>query len=144
MIPRRPCRLLSSRLLARLRGHLLREFVWLVVDESDAGLGEALEAHVAPCDGPLVVLFGKERPDKTMTDPRVGRSQRRWCVCGSLFQPFMGVVGPDLTPMRFGEPGEGQNIAGCTIEVVGGVDQSDLVEIIDDRAKLGPHGVRSG
>ena len=37
---------------------LLAELVGFGLEEPDAGLGQAVGAHVASTDGPLVVLFG--------------------------------------------------------------------------------------
>ncbi len=49
------------------------EFVWFVVDESDTGLGEGFEAHVASGDGPFVECSARSAPIRRMTDPRVGK-----------------------------------------------------------------------
>lgn len=38
-------------------------------------------------------------------------------------EPFLGVVGPDLAPVRLGEPGEGEYLGAGLVEVIScGVD----------------------
>ncbi len=44
--------------------HLLGVGVW-GFEGSDAGLGEGVEAHVTPGDGPFVLGFGEESSDET-------------------------------------------------------------------------------
>ena len=44
--------------------------------------------------------------------------------------------------MRLGETGEGQNVAGCTIEVVAGVGETDGVEMVDDTVMLSRYFLR--
>ena len=59
-------------------------------------------------------------------------------------QSFLGVVGPDLTPMGFGEPGERQDLSTGLVEMIRGVDESSFGEVADDTVVLGPHLIRVG
>ena len=92
-----------------------------------------------------VVLFGEEGSDES--DDRSSGWEDADNVGAApdlLVEPFLGVVGPDLTPMRFGEPGERQNVASRLIEMVTSFGETDLREVIDDTTVLGPHRVGVG
>ena len=76
---------------------------------------------------------------RTGRSPRSGDRDTRPGAAADLFvEAFLGVVGPDLTPVRFGEPGKGEDFASGGVEVVGGVGEADLVEMVDDPAVLSP------
>ena len=142
VIPRRPCCCLFSWLLFRVLGDLLG---LVGFDESDAGLGQAVEAHVAPSDGPFVMLFGQQRSDETDDRSPGGEDPHDVGAVSDLFvQSFLGVVGPDLPPVGLGEPGEDQDLGAGLIEVVCGVAETDLVEVVCDAAVLGPYLVGVG
>ncbi len=80
-----------------------------------------------------------------MTDGRVGKMPDDVGAAPDLFvEAFLRVVGPDLAPVGFGEPGEGQDLGGRGVEVLGGVGEADIVELVDDAAMLGPHLVADG
>ncbi len=98
--------------------HLLRFGVG-VLEGSESSLGEAVEAHVAPCDGPLIVLLGEERADEADDGVAGGEdADDLGAAADLLVQPFLGVVGPDLAPMGFGEPDEGQDLTGGLVEEI--------------------------
>ncbi len=44
-----------------------------------------------------------------------------------------------MTPVGFGEPGERQNVVCGLVEVVGCVEETDLVEMVDDTTMLSLH-----
>ena len=96
-------------------------------DESDAGLSERIEAHVSAGDGPFVVLFSEQRSDEADDCGSGGEDPDDVGATSDLFvESFLGVVGPDLAPVRFGEPGECQDLSSGLVEVVSSVDESDL------------------
>ena len=72
-------------------------------------VGEGFEAHVAAGDGPLVVLFGHDRSYEA--DDRGSGGEDPDHVGAAEYLPveaLLGVVGPDLPPVLFGEPAESQ------------------------------------
>jgi hypothetical protein len=84
--------------------HLLVE---VAVDEAQAGLGEDLEAEVAPLLDPLVVLLGQDGADEPDDGEAVGEDPDDVGASADLpVEPFLRVVGPDLGPALAGEAGE--------------------------------------
>ncbi len=75
-------------------------------------LARDVEADVVAHLGPFVVLFGEHGAGETDQAGAVGEDPDDVGAAADLaVQPFLGVVRPDLTPDRFREPGEGQDVA---------------------------------
>jgi len=88
-------------------------------EEPDAGLVEAVEAHVAAGDDPLVVLLGQQGAGEA--DDRGSGGEDPYDVGPAPYfsvQPFLGIVGPDLAPVGFGEPGESEYLGAGPVEVI--------------------------
>jgi hypothetical protein len=74
--------------------------VGLAVDDAQTGLGEYLEAHVSALFGPFVGLFGQDGADRADDRGPVGEdTDHVGAAADFLVQPFLRVVGPDLTPL---------------------------------------------
>ena len=71
-----------------------------------AGLGEAVGAHVAPGDGPLVGLLGEQGADEADHGGPVGEDAHDvGAPADLLVEAFLRVVGADLGPVLDGEGG---------------------------------------
>ena len=91
------------------------------------------------------MLFCQQRSDETDDRWAGGEDPHDVGAASDLFvQSFLGVVGLDLPPVGFGEPGEDQDLCCGTVEVLRGVAETDLVEVVCDAAVLGPYLVGVG
>ena len=60
-------------------------------------------------------------PMSLITEPRGGEDADDVAATADLpVQSFLGVVGPDLFPVFFGEPGERQQVGRSLVQVLGG------------------------
>jgi hypothetical protein len=70
---------------------------------------EAGDAHVAPGDGPFAALFDEHGAYEAGDCFAVGEDAHDVGAASEFFvEVFLGVVGPDLAPVLFGERCEGQ------------------------------------
>ena len=91
------------------------------VEGADACLSQGFEAHAAGGDGPFVVLFGHYGSDEPDHRASGGEDADDVAATADLpVQSFLGVVGPDLFPVFFGEPGERQQVGRSLVQVLGG------------------------
>jgi len=115
-----------------------------VGDGGEAGLGEDVEAEVAPALGPVVVLLGQDGADGADQGVAVGEDTDHIGAAADLaIQPFLWVVGPDLSPQFFGERGEREDVGAGGLEVVDdrgefvGKSVQDPVELLVHRVFVG-------
>ena len=106
-----------------------------------AGVLEGLQAEVAALLGPLVVLFGQDRPDQSDDRVAVGEDAHDVGAAADLpVEALVGVVGPDLTPDLLGEDSEREDLLAGGLEV--GRDLRELVvQAVQDPVELGIDGV---
>jgi len=61
-----------------------------------------------------------------------------------LVESFLGIVGPDLPPVRLGEPGEGEYLGAGSVEMTSCRVHPDASEVIDHSPVLRPDRLRVG
>jgi hypothetical protein len=99
------------------------------------------------------VLFGEDGADESDERVTVGESDERVTVgedaddvgaaADFAVEPLLGVVGPDLSPDRFRERGEREDVGAGVVEVFG--DRRKLVgQRVEDAVELGGDGVGVG
>ena len=107
--------------------------------QGDAGAGEDVDAEVAAAFGPVVVLLDEDGADEPDRGVAVGEDPDDVGASADLaVQPFVGVVGPDLSPDLLGEGREREDVGAGFLEVLG--DWGELLgQGVDDPVELGVH-----
>lgn len=120
-------------------GHLLDD-----VTVDGLGAGEDIDAEVAAAFGPLVVLLGQDGANEPDDGSTVGEDPDHVGASADLaVKPFLGVVGPDLTPDLLRECGEREDVGAGLFEVLSHVGEL-LGQGIDNPVELGVHSVGVG
>lgn len=110
-----------------------------VGDEGEAGLGEDVEAEVAATFGPFVGLLGEHRADEADDGVAVGEDADGVRAAADLpVEALVGVVGPDLLPESFGEPGEREDVGPGGVEVLVCFGEFP-VDVVQQPVELGVH-----
>ncbi len=100
--------------------------------------GEGLGARVAANDRAFVVLFGEDGTGATRDGGAVGGDAHDvGAPAGLVVEPLLGVVGPELAPVRVGERGDGRDV-GPGLHEQGGRVAEPLGQLVDDAGVLGP------
>ena len=108
-----------------------------VGDEGEAGLGEDVEAEVAASFGPFVGLFGEDRADEADDRVTVREDPDGVGAAADLaVQSLVRIIGPDLLPEPFGEPGEREDVSSRVVEVVVRVREL-AVDVVQQPVELG-------
>ena len=108
-----------------------------VGDEAEPGSSEDVEAEVAAPFGPFVGLLGEHGADEA--DDRVAVREDADAVGAAADLPveaLVRVVGPDLLPEPFGEPGEREDVSSRVVEVVVRVREL-AVDVVQQPVELG-------
>ena len=80
--------------------------------------GQDVKAEVAAAFGPFVVLFGQDGAGEADDAVAVGEDADDVGAASDLaVEPFVGVVGPNLSPEFFGEGGEGEQVSSRVLQV---------------------------
>src|SRR4051794_17527509 len=104
-------------------------------DQDESALGEDLEAEVAAAVGPFVVLLGQDGADEADDRAAVGEDADDVGAAADLaVEAFVGVVRPDLSPDRWWERGEGEDLLAGGVEVV--VDLGQRADVVQELVVL--------